>query len=327
MDLQQAQRQLTTQLSPLYGSREASLITDWVMQHLTGRKRIDRLVHSSESLSGTLLQQYEKYRAELLAHRPVQYVLHESWFVGMKFYVDERVLIPRPETEELVEWVAQSITSATSATSGPTPFGTPSASSSTSPGSPPASSPSAISPPRPPAAPPPPAGILDVGTGSGCIAIALAKKFPTLAIHACDISEAALDVARHNALTLDAGKNIRFHLLDFLDSNQWVNLPAIRWLVSNPPYIPLKEKLVMAAHVTEAEPSLALFVPDDDPLIFYRSLGNFARQHFPEGGQLFVEIHEEMSAQVMRLFRATGAKEVLAKKDLQGKDRMIKATW
>ena len=303
MDLQQAQRQLTTQLTPLYGGREASIIADWVMQHLTGRKRLDRLVSSSEPLSGPLLQQYEKYRDELLAHRPVQYVLHESWFCGMKFYVDERVLIPRPETEELVEWVAQSITAA----------------------APP--SPSALAGSQQPPAPPQPAGILDVGTGSGCIAIALAKKFPALAVHACDISEAALDVARQNALTLDAGKNIHFHPLDFLDSDQWVNLPAIRWLVSNPPYIPLKDRPVMAPHVTESEPSLALFVPDDDPLIFYRSLGNFARQYLAEGGGLFVEIHEDMSAPVLGLFQAIGAKEVIAKKDLQGKDRMIKATW
>ena len=305
MDLQQAQRQLTTQLTPLYGRREASIIADWVMQHLTGRKRLDRLVSSSGPLSGSLLQQYEKYRDELLAHRPVQYVLHESWFCGMKFYVDERVLIPRPETEELVEWVAESILSAASS---PRPS-------------------SAGSPPPPLAAPHPPPGILDVGTGSGCIAISLAKKFPALAIHACDISGAALDVARQNALTLDAGKNIHFHPFDFLDSDQWVNLPAIRWLVSNPPYIPLKEKPVMAAHVTGAEPSLALFVPDDDPLIFYRSLGNFARQYLAEGGGLFVEIHEDMSAPVLGLFQAIGAKEVIAKKDLQGKDRMVKATW
>jgi release factor glutamine methyltransferase len=303
MDLQQAQRQLTTQLSPLYDEREAAIISDWVMERLTGRKRIDRLVSSSEPLTGPLLEQYEKYRDELLAHRPVQYVLHESWFEGMKFYVDERVLIPRPETEELVEWVAQSITP-----TGSSPLGTPSGS------------------PSPPLSTPP-MGILDVGTGSGCIAIALAKKFPALSVHACDISEAALDVARQNALTLDAGKNIHFHPLDFLDSDQWVNLPAIRWLVSNPPYISLKEKSVMAAHVTGAEPSLALFVPDDDPLIFYRSLGTFARQYLAEGGSLFVEIHEEMSAPVMSLFRTIGAKEVIAKKDLQGKDRMVKASW
>jgi SAM-dependent methyltransferase len=172
-----------------------------------------------------------------------------------------------------------------------------------------------------------PTGILDVGTGSGCIAIALAKKFPTLAVHACDISETALDVARQNAVALDAGKNMVFHPLNFLDSDQWVNLPAIRWLVSNPPYIPLKDRPVMAPHVTESEPSLALFVPDDDPLIFYRSLGNFARQYLAEGGGLFVEIHEDMSAPILGLFQAIGAKEVIAKKDLQGKDRMIKATW
>lgn len=288
MDLQQAQRQLTTQLSPLYGGREAAIIADWVMEDLTGQKRIDRLVSSAEPLSTPLLQQYEKYRDELLALRPVQYVLHESWFCGMKFYVDERVLIPRPETEELVEWIAESIA------------------------------------PKPLATGP---GILDVGTGSGCIAISLAKKFPGLDVYACDISPDALDVARHNASALGANKNIHFYALDFLDSNQWVNLPAIRWLVSNPPYIPLKEKSGMAAYVTTAEPSLALFVADDDPLIFYRSLGNFARQRLAGGGQLFVEIHEDMSDMVEDLFRTIGAKEVMAKKDLQGKDRMVKATW
>lgn len=283
MDLQQAQRKLTTQLTPLYGEREASLIADWVMEHLTGSKRLDRLVSSSEPLAGPLLEQYEKYRNELLAHRPVQYVLHESWFCGMKFYVDERVLIPRPETEELVEWVAQSITAS--------------------------------------------GVLLDIGTGSGCIAISLAKKFPALAVHACDISTAALDVARQNASTLGVNKNTHFHALDFLDSDEWANLPAIRWLVSNPPYIPLKEKSDMATHVTAAEPSLALFVADDDPLIFYRSLGNFALQHLAGGGALFVEIHEDMSGPVVALFRTIGAKEVEVKKDLQGKDRMVKATW
>ncbi len=284
------------QLSPLYGKREAAIIADWVMQHLTGQKRIDRLVKSSEPISNLLLQQYEKYRDELLAHRPVQYVLNESWFEGMKFYVDERVLIPRPETEELVEWITQSITTASPPAPAPKPLAT---------------------------AP----GILDVGTGSGCIAITLAKKFPALAVHACDISEGALDVARQNARTLHADNNVHFYQLDFLDSDQWVNLPSIRWLVSNPPYIPLKERSEMAPHVMGAEPSVALFVADDDPLIFYRSLGNFARQHLSEGGRLFVEIHEGMSAPVVRLFRATGAKEVIPKKDLQGKDRMVMATW
>jgi release factor glutamine methyltransferase len=297
MDLQQAQRQLTAQLIPLYGGREASNIADWVMESLTGRKRLDRLVHSTETLSPSAFEKYAQYSAALLAHIPVQYVLHESFFAGLRFYVDERVLIPRPETEELVEWVASSIASSLQPRSPVT---------------------------RPPL---PPTALLDVGTGSGCIAISLAKKFPALDIHACDISTDALDVARQNASTLDAGKNFHFHQLDFLDSNQWANLPPIRWLVSNPPYIPISEKSAMAAHVTGAEPSLALFVADNDPLIFYRSLGSFARQRLGEGGALFVEIHEEMSAGVVELFRTIGAKEVEVRKDLQGKARMIKAIW
>src|SRR6202000_1836880 len=109
MDLRQAQHQLVNDLTPLYGSREAALIADWVMEHLTGHRKLDRLTKPTEPISDTVLRQYTIYRSELLAHRPVQYVLHESWFSGMRFYVDEHVLIPRPETEELVEWATQTI--------------------------------------------------------------------------------------------------------------------------------------------------------------------------------------------------------------------------
>jgi release factor glutamine methyltransferase len=281
MDLQQAQRELAAGLSPLYDGREAALIADWVMEKLTGRKRIDRLVAQSEPLSTPALEQYEKYRGELLAHRPVQYVLQESWFCGMKFYVDERVLIPRPETEELVEWVAQTITSSGGA-------------------------------------------LLDVGTGSGCIAIALRKQLPTLEVHACDVSRPALDVAQRNAAQLNT--SIHFHHLDFLDDRRWTTLPPIRWLVSNPPYIPLNERTTMASHVTEAEPALALFVPDNDPLVFYRALGQFARQRLLPGGSIFVEIHEDLASDTLALFKAAGLQQVILQKDMQGKDRMIKAS-
>jgi release factor glutamine methyltransferase len=291
MDLQQAQRELVTELSPGYGGREAALIADWVMEKLTGRKRIDRLLYPSEPLPAPLLEQYKKYRAELLAHRPVQYVLQESWFCGMKFYVDERVLIPRPETEELVEWVAQTIAAG----------GLPQAMPAPSRGS-----------------------LLDIGTGSGCIAIALRKQLPTTDVHSCDISEDALAVARRNAA--DLGVAVHFHHLDFLDSRQWTSLPPVQWLVSNPPYIPLNEKANMASHVTEAEPTLALFVPDNDPLVFYRALAEFARQKLLPGGSIFVEIHEDLASDTLDLFTTAGFQQIILRKDMQGKDRMIKAS-
>jgi release factor glutamine methyltransferase len=292
MDLQDAQLQLTLQLTPLYGEREAGLIADWVMEKLTGRKKIDRLVHASEQLAAPVQQQYESYSDQLLAHRPVQYVLHESWFCGMNFYVDENVLIPRPETEELVEWAAETIASAQRASQ---PGGLPTA------------------------------PLLDVGTGSGCIAIALAKKFPTLPTQACDVSTGALGVAARNAASLHA--NIRFHQLDFLDSHQWATLPHIKWLISNPPYIPLAERATMAPHVTGAEPALALFVPDSDPLLFYRALAGFAKQRLLPGGSIFVEIHEELAPGAVELFKGAGFQQVILRKDMQCRDRMIRASW
>ena len=280
MDWQQAQKELITQLIPLYGDREAAVIADWTMENLSGWKKIDRLLHRSVPLSHETLNTYQKYTNELLAHRPVQYVLHESWFAGMKLYVDENVLIPRPETEELVEWILSSS---------------------------------------------PITNILDVGTGSGCIALALAKNLPSAKVHACDISPEALTVARRNAAALNLP--LTFHELDFLNPQSWDTLPPIDCLVSNPPYIPLKEKAEMAAHVTRFEPGRALFVPDSDALVFYRALSRFAQQRLPQGAQIFVEIHEEMGPQVIALFQEAGLTEVTLRKDLQGKDRMIKATW
>ncbi len=279
MDWQQAQKELITQLIPLYGDREAAVIADWTMENLSGWKKIDRLLHRSAPLSPQTLNTYQKYSRELLAHRPVQYVLRESWFAGMKLYVDENVLIPRPETEELVDWILSSH---------------------------------------------PINNILDVGTGSGCIALALAKNLPSAKIHACDISPNALAVARRNATTQNLP--LTLHQLDFLDPKSWETLPPIDCLVSNPPYIPIGEKAEMAAHVIDFEPNQALFVPDNDALVFYRALSRFAQQRLPKGGQLFVEIYEEMGLQVQQLFREAGLTDVTLRQDLQGKDRMVKAT-
>jgi len=290
MNLQQAQQELRSQLSVLYEPREAATIADWVMEKITGRKKTDRLVHKQDLLSGSQLETWNTYKAELLTHRPVQYVLGESWWGGMKFYVDENVLIPRPETEELVDWIVEE-------------FGPGNAS--------------------------PALSLLDVGTGSGCIAIALQKKLSRISgagptVYAIDRSEQALSIARRNAVANDAV--IGFRQTDFLDSLQWEGLPAIHVLVSNPPYIPAREKQSMSPHVTAFEPHLALFVEDDDALIFYKALACFAKQRLLAGGSIFVEIHEDLGPGVLQVFRNNGFAELTLKKDLQGKDRMIKAT-
>ena len=299
MDWQQAQKELVSRLTSLYADREAATITDWVMESLSGRKKIDRLLHRSDMLPPAELELYKKYTADLLQLRPVQYVLQESWFCGLKFYVDEHVLIPRPETEELVEWVA--------AESGRnTESGLPAGGSGTV----------GVGGAR--------ASILDVGTGSGCIAVALKKQLPSLDVYGCDISPEALAVAERNAAALDA--NIQFLRLDFRDSGQWDRLPGIRYLVSNPPYIPLKDKAAMAPHVVEFEPHLALFVEDADPLLFYRALAGFAQRKLAPGGAVFAEIHEDLAGPVEELFRKNGFQQVILKKDMQGKDRMIKAS-
>jgi release factor glutamine methyltransferase len=289
MDWSQAQKELAKRLAPGHGDREAAIIADWVMERVTGQSKLERLLRKTEELRQGMLIAYERYSNELLAGRPVQYVLGESWFGGMKFFVDERVLIPRPETEELVEWViSEAAASGLSTDLRPSP-----------------------------------GAILDVGTGSGCIAITLSRRLPRMAVYACDVSEGALAVAGRNAAEL--GATVGLLKTDFLDRGQWAALPPVRWLVSNPPYIPLKERGSMASHVVDAEPALALFVPDDDPLIFYRALGEFAGMR--PGAVLFLEVHEGLGGDVRELLLGLGAVEVVLRKDLQGKDRMIKAVW
>ena len=279
MDWSTAQKELGMSLNPLYGEREAAVIADWVMESLSGKKKLDRLMIRGELLTAGQLAQYERYRGELLAHRPVQYVLGESWFAGMKFFVDERVLIPRPETEELVDWAGATVSGS----------------------------------------------VLDIGTGSGCIAVTLARRLPDVTLAACDVSAGALAVARKNAKELGAG--VRFLELDFLDRGTWESLPPIRWLVSNPPYISADERGSMSRHVVDYEPDMALFVPDGNALVFYRALGEFARNRLEPGGGILAEIHEDRGPIVQELFLGLGAQMVELRRDLQGRDRMIKATW
>jgi release factor glutamine methyltransferase len=276
MTIQEATTKLLFQLYHVYDNREAANIADMVMENVTGWKRIDRVVHKHVKVSRECELKLEKITAELLNHKPVQYALNEAWFYGLKFYVDENVLIPRPETEELVEWVIRSS---------------------------------------------PASHVLDIGTGSGCIAIAIKKKIPVLTMYACDISEAALAVASKNAAALET--HIQLLNLDIFDRNEWDVLPRLNTIISNPPYIPFEEKLKMDDNVVQYEPHLALFVKDSDPLIFYRAIAEFAKKKLIPDGDIFVETHENLADAVAALFEVNQFRKIEIRKDMQGKKRMV----
>lgn len=285
MTIHEANMRLLFELNNLYDAREASNIADFVMENVTGWKRIDRVMNKEVKMSASAERQLENYTKQLLTHKPVQYVLHEAWFAGMKLYVDENVLIPRPETEELVDLLIKDYLKQFNASNTPNRK----------------------------------KSILDIGTGSGCIPIALKKKLREPTVYAVDISEMALGVAKRNAELNDA--DIEFKLCDILDKQQWENLPTVDIIASNPPYIPYSEKSMMHGNVTAHEPHVALFVPDNDPLIFYKAIAQFAKIKLLPGGMIYLEMHESLGESVKDLFSFIG--EVQIKNDMQGKQRFL----
>jgi release factor glutamine methyltransferase len=164
--------------------------------------------------------------------------------------------------------------------------------------------------------------ILDIGTGSGCIALALKKNIPRAEVWGCDISDSALNVARRNGSSLDI--RVDFQSVNILDPGQQKHLPSVDIVVSNPPYVPLRDKETMHANVVDHEPHTALFVPDDDALLFYKALVVFAGHRLHEGGKIYMEIHEGLGEEVVQLFKNAGFTSVILKKDMQGKDRMVR---
>jgi release factor glutamine methyltransferase len=304
MTIQEARQQLQLKLCEIYDEREAASITALVMENITGWKKIDLIINKKTLLSTPATELLKKYTTELLLHKPVQYVLHEAWFLGMKFFVDENVLVPRPETEELVEWILEEIRSTKYEVPSPVNEGQLTMDDNT------VLRPSYF--------------VLDIGTGSGCIPIALKKKLPGATIYSCDVSKEALAIAQRNALSNDAA--IHLMHLDFLNATERNRLPLFDMMVSNPPYIPLHDKKTMQPNVVDFEPHLALFVDDNDPLIFYKAIADCAKEKLNAGGKIYVEIHEDLSSAARELFSSKGFSGIEIKKDMQGKDRMIKAT-
>ena len=283
MTIQLAYQQLLAQLYEVYDNREAANIADMVIEHVTGQRKIDRIVYKDIPVNTKQQEQLQKITGELLQHRPVQYVLGEAWFMDMKLRVNESVLIPRPETEELVEWILNDIRKSGN---------------------------KEIS-------------LIDIGTGSGCIPIAVRKKIPDAGVSAIDVSDNALQVAILNSI--EQKVLVDFLHLDFLNEEEWNQLGKYNIIVSNPPYIKQSEAGLMRDNVLKYEPKVALFVPDKDALVFYKAIAKFSRSHLKPGGSVYVEINEALGEAVVAIFKATGFTEVILKKDMQGRERMVKA--
>ena len=222
---------------------------------------------------------YEMSR-RLQNQEPIQYIIGKETFCGMPFVVNRHVLIPRPETQDLVEWIAEEDQQTN------------------------------------------PCRLLDMGTGSGCIAISLAKKLPHVQVEAWDISGEALQVARQNALNNQV--KVDFHQQDILSAS-----PGIaEWnvIVSNPPYITNKEKAEMESNVLDWEPHTALFVPDHDPLLFYRRIAQLGMNMLVNGGALYFEINRAYGTETIAMLQALGYENIIIRKDRFNNERMIKAT-
>jgi release factor glutamine methyltransferase len=281
MTVQDATYFVLKQLCTIYEEGEAWQITDWIMEKITGSKKTERMLYKNSALTNDEEIQLRSYTDRMMLHEPIQYVLNESWFCGLKFYVDKNVLIPRPETEELVEWIISDCKFPVDALK-----------------------------------------ILDIGSGSGCISVSLKRRLKKAEVWSCDISAQALSVAKQNALTL--GTDVNFIQLDFLDPAARNQLPSFDIIVSNPPYVPEKDKETMNPNVLHHEPATALFVHDNDPLVFYKAIAAFGKEHLNPEGSIYCEIHESSGEAVMNIFNSYGFTSEL-KKDMQQKDRMIRS--
>ncbi len=268
------------ELNSLYSSSEIEIIFFWIAEKIIGKSQsILRLALTEEWFEFEEKKNLFLFKLlQLKEQKPIQYILGETEFYGMKFFVNENVLIPRPETEELVEWILSD------------------------------SKNSAIK-------------IIDIGTGSGCIPIVLKKHLQESEIYAIDISEQALEVAKNNAGYHQA--KINFLQDDFLQMN-FDALPNFDIIVSNPPYIAEKEMSVMNDNVLNFEPHSALFVPDENALVFYERIIQFAKQKLNPNGKIYVEINQSLAAETKELFQ-NNFQNIELKKDISGNFRMIKS--
>lgn len=268
------------QLCSIYDKNESNTLILILFEYYFNINRIKMSLEPELRLSESEMLKLHFAVKDLLKNKPIQYIIGETEFCDLKFKVNENVLIPRPETSELVRLIANS------------------------------HQPSTIS------------NILDIGTGSGCIAISLAKMIPQSNVYALDISEKALDVAKENAINNNV--NITFIQDDILTKTQTLTQTKFDIIVSNPPYVRELEKVDMHNNILQWEPHNALFVSDEDPLIFYRSILEFSKKHLKENGEIWFEINEYLGKEMKDLCEEAGFSNIEIYKDFRDKERFLR---
>ena len=278
--LKEFRDRMIRELSKIYPENECYNMVNMLFSSVAGIERNDislnpdRLVE--EAIRNALLGKLD----ELMDYKPIQYVIGKTFFYDFELEVNPSVLIPRPETEELVKWAADDFKTF------------------------------------------PEMKVLDIGTGSGCIILALGRLLDRPALTGIDISGEAMTTASRNAL--ENGIRVDFRMIDILNEGEWDRLGNYDIIISNPPYITESEKSRMRQNVLGFEPPVALFVPDNDPLLFYRAIAGFARLKLSGNGKVYVEINENFGEETVGILKNEGFTDVTLKKDIQGKNRMVR---
>ncbi|MBO6516793.1 MAG: peptide chain release factor N(5)-glutamine methyltransferase [Bacteroidia bacterium] len=267
------------ELAETYSEREVDQLFYRLVRFVTGMDRAELVLNYDSDLAEEKSQELIACLERLVLGEPVQYVDNQSFFMGNTYYVDDSVLIPRPETEELVQRILHQHGKGSQR-------------------------------------------LLDIGTGSGIIPISLAIERPNWEIWACDVSNEALITARRNARELVKYSEVRFYRDNILEASTQHAEP-MDIIVSNPPYVLESDKQEMSRQVLDHEPHMALFVSDNDALLFYKAIVHYAQNNLVTGGRLYFEIHEELSSQVVELLESNGYKDVNALSDMQGKQRFV----
>lgn len=273
-------RKLTEELEVLYGKNEAKSISFLLIENIFGWYKTYVIAGEPlEGFSDAIFERIASHMTRLKKFEPIQYVLNEAHFYGRKYYVDSSVLVPRPETEELVSLIISQHKSKSEIK------------------------------------------IIDIGTGSGCISITLDKEMPPTEVYAMEINKDALNTARKNASLLNS--KVMFVQDDIF--NFQPSYPMFDVVVSNPPYVTESEKGLMHKNVLDYEPSLALFVPDEDPVRYYQAIVQFCDYYLKEGGKIYLEINERLGNKVMDVLRQRNYKEIYLFKDFNNKNRIVSA--